>query len=153
MITSHLVQGANTTGAWQNVPAMSPGSTLSPYRSLRAPTHAARARWPNLIQTLLHSKQSLKHLFVRDFQSIFITRCSPVLHPYGDIFGTAKIQFSLRLRVRRQVSWLGACMNKSAFRGDERKTWQNLVLLIQKTLSSSRGSEEGRFTFNMIISC
>lgn len=153
MINSHLLQGPNTSGGWQNVPAMTPGSTLSPNRPLRVPTHAARPCWPNLIQTLLHSTQSLKHLFVRDFQSLFITRCSPVFHPYGDVLGTAKIQFSLCLRVRRQVSWLGARMNKSAFRGVERKTWQNLVLLIQKTLSSSRGSEEGRFTFNMIISC
>lgn len=86
-------------------PAMSPGPTQSLYRSLRAPIHTARDCCAKLIQTLLQSKQSLKHLFVRDFQSIFILRCSPDLHPTGTFFTTANLQFSqYRLTDRRRVS-------------------------------------------------
>lgn len=96
--TSHSgVWGPNITGAWQNVPATSPGSTLSLYMSLRAP-HTASDCWANLIQTLLHSKQPLKHLFVRDFRSIFILRCSPVLYPCGDILQDSVLSVLLPYR-------------------------------------------------------
>lgn len=87
-LSLRVVQEPNTTGVWQNVPAMSPWSTLSLYC------------WANLIQALLHSKQSLKHLFVRYFQSIFILRCSPVLHLHRDILQDS--QYSLLSTPYRQ---------------------------------------------------